>query len=78
MSAAVVAVRECPYCHGDGEVQVGDMSASPFSGVPVLDPELDAYARCWHCQGTGELVDRRSAGLASEQRSQRPDLEGSA
>jgi hypothetical protein len=57
--------RECGWCEGQGEVQVGAMSTNPYSGVPVLDPELDAYARCWHCDGTGVIA--RTSAMKKEQ-----------
>ena len=70
MTATVAVTRECGWCRGNGEVQVGEMSTNPFSGVPVYDPELDAYALCWHCGGTGE-IEVSGPRFASKRQSQR-------
>lgn len=53
-SEAAQAVRICPRCHGEGETHVQGMSLSPFSGVPVADPQLVETVTCTTCHGTGE------------------------
>lgn len=50
------AVRICPRCQGDGETHVQVLSVSPFSGVPVADPQLAETVTCRRCGETGEIA----------------------
>lgn len=51
-------MRECPQCHGSGEVHGFGYATNPFSGVQVNDPQMEESAPCPRCDGEGVLDDR--------------------
>lgn len=51
----------CETCHGDGVVTVGGFSISPFSGVPVSDPQEAHDERCPDCHGVGTTTQEAAA-----------------
>lgn len=55
-----IALRElgiCLACGGAGEWRHEVLSPSPFSGVPVADPEREESSTCRRCLGTGTDPD---------------------
>lgn len=48
-------VRRCPRCNGDGELRHEGTSINPYSGVRVVDPQMETSEECPDCDGTGAV-----------------------
>lgn len=48
-------LRECEYCNGSGDIEIGGM------------PPLDRSKRCPACKGTGEITSERARDFEQEE-----------